>query len=600
MDNQHKKKKGLSRLFEIAGQRKGLLILAGVLSAISAALMLLPYLSVYKILEELLRNASDVSLIDKALMVRWAWIALGGLLAGLALLYAALMCSHSAAFNILYGMRIHIAKKLGTLSLGYLNNSTTGALKKTMDQNVEKVENFVAHSIPDLVNVLATLAVIVFIFFSINVWMALACVVVILLSVFLQFSAFFSGVASKNMKIYYDIQERLSASAVQYVRGMSVVKVFGQSVKSFRQFSGEIAEYKRLALNICDTYEKSMVGFIVLLNSMVTILIPIGLLLYQNAASGIAFAAVWLFFIIMGPGVTSPVYKLMHLGGSTKEIDEGVERIDKILEEKSIPETDNPQIPQGYSIEFDNVSFAYANVNEATRTQALKDVSFTARQGEITALVGPSGGGKSTIANLIPRFYDVDSGEIRIGGVNVKNIATEKLMDMVSFVFQDTFLFYDTIYENIAVGKTDATKEDVIAAAKAAQCHEFIEAMPNGYQTRIGEKGVYVSGGEAQRICVARAILKNAPILVLDEATAFADPENEHKMQQALTSLMKDKTVIIIAHRLSSVISANQILVIKEGRMVQQGKHDELTSTEGVYQNMWNAYTSAYSWKLNN
>ena len=256
-------------------------------------------------------------------------------------------------------------------------------------------------------------------------------------------------------------------------------------------------------------------------------------------------------------------------------------------------------MPTAYDVEFRHVSFSYENTEQGTRTEALRDVCFIAPQGKITALVGPSGSGKSTVANLIPRFWDVEQGEICIGGVDIRQIATAKLMDMVSFVFQDTFLFYDTLYENIAVGSSDATKEKVIAAAKAAQCHDFIERLPQGYETRIGDKGVFLSGGEAQRICVARAILKNAPILVLDEATAFADPENEHKMQMALQSLIKDKTVIVIAHRLSSVISAHQIVVMKEGRIVQCGKHEQLSVTEGVYKNMWDAYTSAYHWTLN-
>ena len=262
-------------------------------------------------------------------------------------------------------------------------------------------------------------------------------------------------------------------------------------------------------------------------------------------------------------------------------------------------EPQTPQVPAGYDIEFLKVSFAYENKAETTRTEVLRDITFTARQGEITALVGPSGSGKSTVANLIPRFWDVAEGEIRIGGVNIKNIPTEKLMDIVSFVFQDSFLFFDTLYENIRVGNSSAGREEVIAAAKAAQCHEFIESLPQGYETRIGDEGVYLSGGESQRVCVARAILKNAPILVLDEATAFADPENEYKMQQALQHLIQNKTVIIIAHRLSSIISAQQIIVLNEGKLVQHGKHEILSKMEGLYKNMWDAYTDAFRWELN-
>ena len=379
-----------------------------------------------------------------------------------------------------------------------------------------------------------------------------------------------------------------------------IVTLPNRSVATPAQVSMEsVASGEESALKVCDTYERGFVLFTVLLNSIVTLVLPVGLLLMQGNSGNLALAAVWLFFIVMGPGVMSPVYKLMFLGGGTREIDEGVKRIDRIFDENPIPEPVVAKNPVSYDIEFDHVGFSYENREQATRTEALRDVSFVARQGEITALVGPSGSGKSTVASLIPRFWDVAEGNIRIGGVDVRDIANERLMNLVSFVFQDTFLFYDTLYENIAVGCPGATRQQVEDAARAAQCHDFIMNLPNGYETRIGDKGVYLSGGESQRICVARAILKNAPILVLDEATAFADPENEYKMQRALQHLIKDKTVIVIAHRLSSIISAQQIVVLKEGKVVQIGTHKELTSMSGVYRQMWDAYTDAFRWELN-
>lgn len=589
-----KTKQGLARLFEIAGQRKGLLILAGVLSAASAACMLVPYWAVYRILTELLANAGDTGGIDAGLLVKWGWIAFLGLVGGLILLYAALMASHVAAFRILYGLRVRLSEHIGRLPLGYLNGTSTGAIKKTMEQNIEKIENFIAHTIPDMVNVVATVVLMFAIFFSLDGWLAAVGLAVIAVSVILQFSNFMGKKAQEFTRIYFDAQERMSASAVQYVRGMPVVKIFGQSVRSFRQFNAEIEAYKTYALKVCDTYQPGMVAFTVLLNSLVTFFFPIGILLVGD----IALAAVWLFFIVMGPGVASPVYKLMYLGGGTREINEGVVRIDRIFDRRPVPEPAEPRVPTTYDIEFRHVGFSYSNEAEAPRTEALRDISFTARQGEITALVGPSGSGKSTVANLIPRFWDVGQGEIRIGGIDIREIATERLMDIVSFVFQETFLFYDTLYENIRTGRPDATHEEVVAAAKAAQCHEFIERLPDGYATRIGDRGVYLSGGEAQRVCVARAILKNAPVLVLDEATAFADPENEWKMQQALQHLIRDKTVIIIAHRLSSIVAAQQILVLRQGQLVQSGRHEVLSKTDGVYKKMWDAYTDAFRWQL--
>lgn len=598
MKEKLKRKSGVTRLFEIAGEKKGLLVLAGILSAGSAFCMLVPYWSVYQVLRELLLHGSQINELDGGVLIHWGWIAFFGLVGGLLLLYASLMASHVAAFRILYGLRIRLSEHIGRLSLGYLNGTSTGAIKKIMEQNIEKIENFVAHTIPDLVNVLATVVLMFVIFFSLNGWMAAICIVCIVLSIGLQFMNFFGKKAKEFTKIYYDTQERMSASAVQYVRGMPVVKIFGQSVRSFRRFNSEIEAYKSYALKVCDTYQTGMMAFTVLLNSLITFILPVGLLLLSREPQSIALAAIYLFFIIMGPGVASPIYKLMYLGSSTNEIDEGVKRIDRIFDEKPLVETKVSRLPASYDIEFRHVSFAYENKAETTRTEALKDISFTARQGEITALVGPSGSGKSTVANLIPRFWDVSEGEIAIGGINIKEIATEDLMNLVSFVFQDSFLFFDTLYENIRVGNTTATREQVMDAARTAQCHDFIENLPEGYNTRIGDKGVYLSGGEAQRVCVARAILKNAPILVLDEATAFADPENEYKMQQAIQQLIRNKTVIIIAHRLSSIISAEQILVLKEGRLVQSGHHDELSTKEGVYKKMWDAYTSAFRWQL--
>ena len=593
-----KKKKGLPRLFEIAGEKKGLLILAGVLSALSACCMLIPYLAVYQVLNNLLENAGEINNVDKEYLTDWGWIAFAGLIGGLLLLYGALMSSHMAAFRILYGLRVRLSEHIGRLPLGYLNNSSTGAIKKALEQNVEKIELFIAHTIPDLVNAAATVAVMFVLFFSLNGWMAAACLLAIVISILVQFSLMFGRKSKDFFRQYFDTSEQMSASAVQYVRGMPVVKIFGQTVASFRQFSQSIYAFKKYPLHVCDTYQPGMVWFTVLLNSIVTFILPVGLLLLSREPGNVVLAGVYLFFIILGPGVAAPFHKLTFLASNTREIDEGVNRLDAIFEEKPVPEPVIPQSPHKHDIRFEHVSFSYENTKETTRTEALKDISFTAHAGEITALVGPSGSGKSTIANLIPRFWDVTQGAIKIGGINIREIATGQLMDRVSFVFQDSFLFFDTLYENIRVGKPDATEEEVHAAARAAQCDEFIGRLPQGYQTLIGEGGVYLSGGEEQRVSVARAILKNSPILVLDEATAFADPENEYKMQLALQELIKDKTVIIIAHRLSSIISANQIIVLKEGEIVQKGVHAELSRKEGVYKKMWDAYTDAFQWTL--
>jgi ATP-binding cassette subfamily B protein len=598
MEQKGKKKTGLSRLFEIAGEKKGLLVLSGLLSAISAAFMLVPFLSIYQILGELIRNAGDLASVDRGFMTQWGWIAFGGLIAGLLLLYVSIIFSHIAAFRILYGLKMGLARHIGKLPLGFLNSTATGAIKKNLEQDVDRVELFVAHTIPDLVNVAATVVVMFALFFQFNGWMTLAVVGAFAISTGMQASMMFGKGAQGSTKAYFDALERIHASAVQYVRGIPVVKIFGQTVHSFRRFNKDLYEYRDLAMSFCDKFENGMAIFTVVLNSFLTFVLPVGLLMLSREPDNMALALVYLFFIIMVPGASAPLYKLTMLASGTREIFEGVSRLDRIYSQEPVREPDSPKKPKGHDVTFENVSFSYDNKDEATRVEALSGISFTARAGEITALVGPSGGGKSTVANLIPRFWDVTEGEIRIGGVNIKDIPTEELMNTVSFVFQDTFLFYDTLFENIKVGNPNATDEQVYAAAKAAQCHEFIERLPDGYHTLIGEGGVFLSGGEEQRVSVARAILKNAPILVLDEATAFADPENEYKMQLALKELIRDKTVIMIAHRLSSIKNANRIVVLENGRIRQIGVHAELTAADGLYKRMWEAYSSAHQWTL--
>ncbi|MFB9277011.1 ABC transporter ATP-binding protein [Cohnella cellulosilytica] len=591
-----RKKTGLARMLEIAGEKRGLLIVSGLLSALSAVASLVPYASVYFILRELLEHAAEPARADGAWMTRWGLFALLGLLGGLALTYSGGLASHAAAFRILYGLRVKLSAHIARLPLGWLNGTSTGAVKKTLEQNVEKVETFVAHQLPDLVHVAATTLLMISIMLTLNVWLALACILPIFLAFAVQMRLMSGPGTQDNVKKYYDSLERLSGSAVQYVRGMPAVKVFGQTVHSFRKFYADMMHYRDYCVKYTDQFQNGFLIFKVVLVSFAAFVLPVGVFLLSRDPGSVAFASVLLFFLIMAPGISAPMFKIMFLTSTLRDIREGVERIDRILEERPVPEPEHPRKPSSYDVSFDRVSFSYG-ADEAA-SEALADISFTARQGEVTALVGPSGAGKSTVANLVPRFWDVSAGAIRIGGVDVREMAAADLMDTVAFVFQDTFLFYDTIYGNIAVGRPDATPEEVYAAARSAQCHEFIGKLPQGYETRIGDGGVYLSGGEEQRIAVARAILKNSPILVLDEATAFADPENEYEMQLALGELMKGKTVIVIAHRLATIRDANLILVLNEGRIAERGKHAELIAARGIYERMWRAYTDANQWQL--
>lgn len=592
------RKTGIFRLLEIAGERASLLILSGVLSALSALFVLVPYAAVYFILADLLRSGVDPARIDSAMMIRAGYAALIGAAVGMALVYASAMVSHIAAFRILYGLRVRLAEHLGKLYLGYLSQTSTGAVKKTVEQNVERIESFIAHQIPDLVNVLATVVVMFAAMFWMNGWMALACLAGLLISFALQASMMVGDKAKGAMTAYHDALERINASAVQYVHGMPAVKVFGQTVHSFRRFAADMQAYRVLVTEFTDTFQNGFVTFKTALASILAFVLPVGVLLLQGEPESVALALTVLFFIVMAPGIAAPAFKLMWLASTVRDISEGVRRIDALFAEASATEPCRPKEPDGAMVEFDKVGFSYHGGETSTREQALSAVSFRAVPGTITALVGPSGSGKSTAANLVPRFWDVDEGTIRIGGVDVREISTLVLMDTVAFVFQETFLFSDTVIENIRVGHPQASLEEVEAAARAAQCHEFIMQLPNGYETKIGEGGQHLSGGEEQRITVARAILKNAPILVLDEATSFADPENEHLMQRALEKLMQDKTVIVIAHRLSTIRDADNIVVLDEGRVSESGTHDQLLKRRGLYLRMWTAYADTMSWNL--
>jgi ATP-binding cassette subfamily B protein len=482
--------------------------------------------------------------------------------------------------------------------MGYFNRQSTGAIKKNLELSVEKIETFIAHNIPDLVGAIVLPLVMLIVMFTLDWRLALAGAIPIFLSYLFQMFVFYSPKGRAQMKAYLDSQEKMNAEAVEYVRGMPAVKVFGLTVRNFLRLNKSIKEYRDVTLGITLSYKHSYTSFFVLLSSLLAFIVPVAILLISGQPGNQSLALTIMVFLVVAPGLSVPVLKLMYLGGNLRQITAGTDRIDEILVQEPVPEPAMPKTPNGCSVSFENVSFSYDDKDAATRTEALTDVSFTAREGQITALVGPSGSGKTTIASLIPRFWDVASGSIKVGGVDVREMGTEKLMDTVSFVFQDVHLFFDTIEENIRMGNKKAAMDDVIAAAKAACCHEFITRLPEGYRTKIGEGGTYLSGGEAQRVAVARAILKNAPILVLDEATAFADPENEVKIQQGLISLIQGKTVVVIAHRLTTIREADAIIVVDNGRIIEQGTHDKLLSDGGLYQRMWEAHIDAGAWEL--
>ena len=588
----NKRKTGLARLIEIAGTKRRLLIGAMLLAVITAIVQFVPIIAVYNILIELAEHALDPSLIDKAYIWLWSYIALGAFFAFGVLTFASLMLSHIAAFNILYEIRMQLVQKMVRLPLGFFSRRASGELKKIMSDDVERIELFIAHHIPDIVTALLFPLILVSYMFAVD-WRLAIVVLAVLAMAFYVMGRMYTGKKIREVsKRYVETLGRMNASIVEYIRGFQVVKTFTESTNAYRKLNDDIKEYRKFANEVNVQYQPTYVGFLTILSSALLFIIPVAVWLLVGSASYATFVPVLLMFLFFGVAVFFPVLKLLWIGSFLNQNNMGVQKIDDILYMDEIEEPDIPRHPKDASVEFRNVSFAYDT------TPILKAISFISHPGTITALVGPSGAGKSTVAMLAARFWDVQSGEILIGGVPVKEIPTSVLMDNVAFVFQDNMLFFDTIEENIRMGNKTATFEEVARAACAAQCHEFIESLPNGYQTLVGEGGIYLSGGEAQRIALARAILKDSPIILLDEATAFADPENEGKILAAFSHLIKGKTVLVIAHRLSTITNADRILYVDKGVIAEQGTHEQLLALKGEYARMWETYNRAKRWTI--
>ena len=582
---------GTKRMWQLAFTQKPLAISACLLSIISVAVSFVPFIAIYYIICELAINMRDLSGLNDGYVIRLGWLAGGSAVAAILLNFIALMCSHLAAFKTLYYLKLRFADHLASLPMGFHTENSTGKIRKVVDENIEKLEGFIAHQLPDIVGSFATPIVILAILFVFDWRLGFATMVPIFI-MYIILSAYTGKNSGEFIKIYQDSLEDMNNASVEYVRGISVVKAFSQTIYSFRKFYDSIKTYGDFALAYTKAFKGGFVLFLVILNHIYVFLIPVIIWLSGRVTDYPKFAMSALFYLIFSVAISVPFLKLMYVSQKGRQIADGIERMDRVFDQKPLPEAVHPKTTDSFDISYEAVSFSYGD------TEALHDMSFTANQNEVTALVGPSGSGKSTIAHLIPRFYDVNEGSIKIGGVDIRDMSSEYLMNIVSFVFQDVFLFQMSILDNIKIGNKFASREDIIAASKAAQCHEFIEKLPKGYDTVIGTNNVHLSGGERQRIVIARAILKNAPIIVLDEATAFADPENEHKIQLAFEQLMKQKTVIIIAHRLSTVRGADKILVIDDGKIVEEGRHDALVRSGGRYSHMWQQYTAAMSWTI--
>jgi ATP-binding cassette subfamily B protein len=580
------------------------LIAAGLCATIGSLAGIVPLFLIYLLLQEIVgKTAAQIN--TQAVTL----IALGGL-AAVAIKALGLGLSerfaHIAAFNILYDMRMALARKLATLPLGYFSNRNVGALKKIVHEDVEQMENGFAHMIPSVVQGIATPLLATFLLFAVDWRMAIATVIVLPV-ILIVFGQVYRRM-QPSLAEYYDLNTRMNAAVIQYVNGMKVIKAFTLSGQSFEKLHTLIEELERYYLAYVKRSNPGLTLIFTLVRASLLTVFLAGIYFLLN---GTLSVPTFTLFLLIGIGFNRPLYQLFFVtGNAIHAVTQSGKRILDVLNEPALSEPANPQTPRGYGIEFRNVSFSYVNDNGQMTNDGslvtghsslvLNDVSFTILQGSVTALVGPSGAGKTTIARLIPRFWDVSQGEVLLGGVNIKNIGVETLMDNVAFVFQDVFLFNDTVFENIRIGKPDASDAEVIAAAKAARCHDFIvNDLPNSYQSSVGENGALLSGGQKQRISIARAILKDAPVIVLDEATAFVDPENESLIREALGELLRaGKTIVMIAHRLSTITSADQILVVDEGRIVARGTHDELLDTSPLYESLWRAHVDADNWQF--
>ena len=583
----------MGRLFELASEHKGLLVVSGVLAALAAIASFVPYIAIYFIIRDVINVYPDFSALDVPTEIGYGLLAIIGIVVDAVSFFISSICAHIAAFGTQYDLKAAFTEHLAKVPLGYHLTFGSGRFRKVIDQDIEKIERFLAHSYPDMVaSYVAPFALLV-VLFLFDWRFGVAALAAVIIAFVIQMMSM--GVAGQE--VMQEMQKTgadMTEASVEYVRGMPVLKAFGQTARSFRQLASAVSAYTKVTLGFTLKCENYISMFRTIINNIYLVILPVGIVIGQNTDDYASFLLSFIFYLLFTPAIAAVLNKYMYVSSSSMRIASGVGNYDAMMALPELTSKEKNVQPNNADIKFSNVCFSY----DGTDTMALSDVTFTAPAGEITAIVGPSGGGKSTIAHLIPRFWDVTKGSISIGGVDIRNMSEDVLMQQVSFVFQDVYLFGQSIRENIRMGRPNATDKEVIAAAKAAMCDDFISKLPNGYDTVFGEDGVHLSGGEAQRISIARAIIKDAPILILDEATAFADPENEQLIQAALAKLMQGKTVIVIAHRLGTVKNSNQIIVMEKGRLAEAGTHNNLVEKNGVYAHMWQRYTQSLSWDI--
>mgnify|MGYP003216953426 CR=1 FL=1 len=584
-----KKQSDLSRLMGYAGNYRYFTYASWVLSAVSALVALVPFVYIWKILRDVLNAAPDYA--QAVNIPHYGWMAVLFAVLAYLIYIAALMCSHLSAFRVATNLRLEVSEHLATLPLGFTETFGSGKLRKIIHESTGAAETFLAHQLPDKYNAMATPIGLLVLLLVFDWRLGLLSLVPVALG-FVIMSAMTGRRMADKMRQYGNALESMSNEAVEYVRGIPVVKTFGQSVFSFKKFKATIDEYEKWVIAYTKELRMPMMLYTAAINGVFAFLIVGGLLFTRNGVTS-EFLLNLLFYIIITPVISLTLTRIMYMSENELVVADALARVDSVLDAEPVPENDHPRHPKDASVSLKDVHFSYDG-----KTDVIKGVSLKIQPGQMVAFVGPSGGGKSTLANLVCRFFDVQSGSVRVGGADVRDIPKEELMDTISFVFQNSRLLKGSILDNVRLGRAQATEAEVLAALKAAQCMDIVEKFPEGIHTVIGTKGVYLSGGEQQRIAIARAMLKNVPILILDEATAFADPDNEAKVQAAFAQLAKGKTVLMIAHRLSTVANADCIYVVQDGQIVESGTKDELCAQNGLFARMWQDYQASVQWKV--
>lgn len=585
-----KKQSNLSRLLGYAGTYRILTYLSWVLAAAGALLALAPFGYIWRILREVIEVAPQYE--NAVHVTQYGWMAVAFAVVAVLTYIAGLMCSHLAAFRIATNLRLAMVKHIATLPLGTIEQFGSGKLRRTISETAGSAETYLAHQLPDQAKAMATIAGLLTLLLAFDWRLGLLSLVPVALA-FAVMTSMTGKKMQEQMTQYQNALADMSGEAVEYVRGIPVVKTFGQTVFSFKKFKGTIDNYERWVIAYTKQLRWPMIFYTLAVNSVFVFLIAGAFLFASGGTDGGALLNL-LFYIIITPVISLTLTKLMFMSENGMIVQDSITRIDRVLESPSLSSSNVPKHPKDSSVALDHVTFSYDGVKNA-----LEDISLSIGTGQTVAFVGPSGGGKSTLAALIARFFDPQSGKISIGGANVKDIDKSELMDTVSFVFQNSRLIKGSILDNVRMGKPNATDGEVLAALSAAQCMDIIEKFPDGVHTVIGSQGVYLSGGETQRLAIARAMLKNAPVLILDEATAFADPDNETKVQAAFNALAKGRTVIMIAHRLSTVVNADRIYVLKEGRLAESGSFAELSGqADSLFGTMWRDYQQSVQWKV--